>query len=836
MQARRAVPAVVLVAVVATCSDPRHPTSPSAALVAANPLAVVSDGSQPGGNPDFFFLPPLAGDPSSGSNFEPGKFNPRLDPVVQVYAGAVNCGTAEGPVFGPVVAALHVAEEQYQVQWDTRASQLAPDRSYRICVRSSRRGAVLGFLDVQPAPGGGGVRSARTGDAYVFQDGRTLPIKFRVETGALCARDAIGCAAFAAIGGTASSDALASNHAGVAIPTDAVAPGDTVTIVVEEHAPPSPSSLEPCLPGELAQSHGCYHFSTEPPNYQFRTPVRLEACVDVTGLTPNQVDRLLLHKYNPVDGLTALPLVAPTLVNCSGLGLGTPKALGGLASSFSTGGGAVPNVPAGIVSWWPGDHNTLDLYGLNNGVWMSGPGYQAGVKDWAFSFSPNAYIRVPLNPSLSGLSRLTVEAWVRLNPLVAYNGYRRFVNINGAVLSYDEAAPNLHFALLGPGSASATAEAAPYRLVRGSWYHLVGTYDGSYLRLYCNGVLLAERFFQNWTPAFWTASISDASYSVMDGSVDEVRVYNRALTATEITTVYTSYGSPLLPSDVQDYLLFTVRFPSPNGETEEILELAPGSTSWVDLTPNNPGGRQDRWPGWGPYGYLIAFSSNRDGPSHIFYMDRYGGNAIRFTNTALPDYQPAWRPNAPGAVLAFARAACPEPCDNHEIMLQQYPSGTPVNLTNNAADDLSPAWSPDANRIAFMSTRGDGNWDIYVMQAYGSNVQRLTDSPTMDIYPAWSPTGDKIAYACEEPRFVGHICVMNADGSNKIVVTNDAVSSYDPVWSPDGNWIAFSRYLTPQNCSDVFLIHPDGTGLTQLTNGLGTKCYAAPSWRLPYRP
>ncbi len=44
-------------------------------------------------------------------------------------------------------------------------------------------------------------------------------------------------------------------------------------------------------------------------------------------------------------------------------------------------------------------------------------------------------------------------------------------------------------------------------------------------------------------------------------------------------------------------------------------------------------------------------------------------------------------------------------------------------------------------RIVFQSDR-DGNWEIYVMDADGSNKTNLTNNPLLDIYPVWSPDGN----------------------------------------------------------------------------------------------
>jgi hypothetical protein len=52
--------------------------------------------------------------------------------------------------------------------------------------------------------------------------------------------------------------------------------------------------------------------------------------------------------------------------------------------------------------------------------------------------------------------------------------------------------------------------------------------------------------------------------------------------------------------------------------------------------------------------------------------------------------------------------------------------------------DGSPSWSPDGTRIAFGSSR-DGNPEIYVMEADGSNQMRITRSPSFDGAPSWRP-------------------------------------------------------------------------------------------------
>ena len=90
--------------------------------------------------------------------------------------------------------------------------------------------------------------------------------------------------------------------------------------------------------------------------------------------------------------------------------------------------------------------------------------------------------------------------------------------------------------------------------------------------------------------------------------------------------------------------------------------------------------------------------------------------------------------------------------------------GTDVRQLTNNDDDGSPAWSPDGERIAFISTR-DGDYEIFVMNADGTEVRQLTDNDDGDYQPSWSPDGERIAFASNR-NGDWEIFVMNADGTN----------------------------------------------------------------------
>ncbi len=133
---------------------------------------------------------------------------------------------------------------------------------------------------------------------------------------------------------------------------------------------------------------------------------------------------------------------------------------------------------------------------------------------------------------------------------------------------------------------------------------------------------------------------------------------------------------------------------------------------------------------------------------------------------------------------------------------------------------MSAAWSPDGSRIVFQSNR-NGDYDLFVMDADGANVEQLTSGIGDDWAPAWSPDGARVAFMNEERR-VNDLVVMNLDGGHKrrIVSFHGDVSLYGLEWSPNGRWIAFTKW-NRQGAASIYLIRPDGTGLGRLPTPRG---------------
>lgn len=128
-------------------------------------------------------------------------------------------------------------------------------------------------------------------------------------------------------------------------------------------------------------------------------------------------------------------------------------------------------------------------------------------------------------------------------------------------------------------------------------------------------------------------------------------------------------------------------------------------------------------------------------------------------------------------------------------------------VTADTASATDPAVSPDGSRIAFVSTR-DGNAEIYVMDADGTNLTRVTNDPQPDGRPVFTADGSGIVF--QSLRSGGgkpQIWTAALDGSGVRALTTDSVNQ-TPAVSPDGATIAYASVRNKNY--DIWLMNRDG--------------------------
>jgi Tol biopolymer transport system component len=188
-------------------------------------------------------------------------------------------------------------------------------------------------------------------------------------------------------------------------------------------------------------------------------------------------------------------------------------------------------------------------------------------------------------------------------------------------------------------------------------------------------------------------------------------------------------------------------------------------------------------------------------------------------------------PVPPAATLPLLTATPVPPTATATLSPTNTP--TPTNTPKPTATLLPPLSGSGGGVIAFVSER-DGDQEIYIMNADGSDQRRLTNDPSANGWPNWSPDGKQMAFQSNRSGAL-NIYVMDvlggsqADESKVSQLTNSLPGrggSWEPAWSPDGKWIVYSAQQT--SGSDIFLVNLDGTGRQRLTENKAID--GCPTW------
>jgi len=190
-------------------------------------------------------------------------------------------------------------------------------------------------------------------------------------------------------------------------------------------------------------------------------------------------------------------------------------------------------LPTGLISWWSGEGSANDLVGVNDGILVNGASFSPGIVGQAFWFDGiDDFVDLGM---YQNTNELTIEAWIYSNGFAGR--YWRDI----LVLARSQKRN------LIVGNASGTGRLSAYPdvygttvLLTGQWYHVAYTHDGSTGTIFVNGApdgskdytipaaIVSLATLGNWPP----------NLEHWNGLIDEPSVYDRALSASEIMSIY----------------------------------------------------------------------------------------------------------------------------------------------------------------------------------------------------------------------------------------------------------------------------------------------------------
>ena len=416
--------------------------------------------------------------------------------------------------------------------------------------------------------------------------------------------------------------------------------------------------------------------------------------------------------------------------------------------------------PSGIAAWWSGEFNMHDAVNGLDGMATSLINYASGKVDHGFGFDGvSNYVEVADSSHLQP-NKVSVETWVRST---SPGGLAYIVSksLNGSYGSYAlySSSGGLQFYIASTNGSFYLSPDVGSGIWDGRFHHVVGTYDGSYVRLYVDGSEVGsgtsasgdikyDKTFQNGNFYIGSFYSTPGGYR-FNGVIDEVSVYNRPLGPAEIQTLYAARGAgKCVVPNVGSYpsTIYYSRTGSPDG------------TIWRSHGDGSPDVlvTTGEWPKLSPNGKYLLF---------------HRGNSI------------------------YSRA---------NVWVREISTGVETLVYANNDYVVNFGWTPDSNQIIF-----DYSCGISRINRDGSGIQSLVNSDCYDDAPDARASDGKIVF--HNTTGSNGLMLCNSDGSSRSVIPNTTISDVWPAWSPDGVWIAFV------NGTNLFKIKPDGSARTQLT-------------------
>jgi glucuronoarabinoxylan endo-1,4-beta-xylanase len=210
--------------------------------------------------------------------------------------------------------------------------------------------------------------------------------------------------------------------------------------------------------------------------------------------------------------------------------------------------------PPGIMAWWPGESNGLDIIGGNDGVLSNGVGFASAEVGEGFVFNgTNSYVALPLNLfPLAGSNSFSIELWFETTG-------------GGVILAQQAGAPfgdptdgwvpdlyvgtdgNLYVQLFWDGAYQPVTNSIPVN--DGNYHHVAVTYDGINEVVYLDGATLgAKRLPNNSSTSYFNCQLGtgytqhwpagNGGWFTFNGVIDAPSLYSNALSAAQVQSIY----------------------------------------------------------------------------------------------------------------------------------------------------------------------------------------------------------------------------------------------------------------------------------------------------------
>lgn len=265
-------------------------------------------------------------------------------------------------------------------------------------------------------------------------------------------------------------------------------------------------------------------------------------------------------------------------------------------------------------------------------------------------------------------------------------------------------------------------------------------------------------------------------------------------------------------------------FPGANGDIffvewdgfdYEVFRVSPsGPAAPTQVTDDDT---DDSDPALSSSGRRIAFSRETpSGVDQIFVMRLGGGEPRRITRGSQRALDPTWTPD--GNRIVFARQNSEGFFELYKVRVGPEPRFGRA-ITDSDRHDIAPEVSADGEWVVFLYTISKGDSEIVKIRMDGTGRRRLTNTAErIEHNPTWAPGGNRIAFHTTRPDGEPTVIAsIRADGSHRrIIAEHDEFDLAHPTWSPNGERIA-ATVFGKTDTKIVRFPSDDGTPLRNVT-------------------
>ncbi len=400
---------------------------------------------------------------------------------------------------------------------------------------------------------------------------------------------------------------------------------------------------------------------------------------------------------------------------------------------------------------------------------------QAAGAGSALTFNgTSTYVSVPNNASLNADSAITVEAWINANAWATNIWQGTIVGKDG--WGSGEAGYNLRCGANGSlsfniGTTTSWKEAASTSVMAtGRWYHVAGTFDGAFIRLYINGMLMDSTAYSGLIlSSTYDVNIGRIPYTaggqrIFNGKIDQVRIWRDAVSQNDLRTWMCNKNLTSHPNLSRLMAYWN-------------LDEGAGSTV-ADLSGNGNTGTLVSGPVWGVSGAPIGDASLFDyNAPHSLGMNGLAGDSIRVSvSSGSPNgihlYRVDQAPNLLTPPASFSLV------DTNQYYGVFIAGGT--NPTYQATHYYDNTAFAAANGVCWLGTANRGNnaapsWT-------DANAAQNTTAGTL----IYTSTG----FQNEWVLGVGATAAISANGPTSICIGDTVDMSLSPIPGFSYQWLA----------------------------------------------